>query len=156
MAEKQLYRKNGSELLLQLEKNFSLLKEKECRYVKKSLEKPLQDITKIMKLMEAMREDTFEQITIYDGNTPYEFNAKNMHIITYGGREIFRIYFFKDNTWSLFAYPECRSGFDSLYYRPGMPGFEETKRHFEAVSTEVTALKQKHTPPIQEINGGDV
>ena len=34
-----------------------------------------------------------------------------------------------------------RSGFDDLYYLPGMSGFEESKRHFQEMSTEVTLQK---------------
>ena len=136
MAEKHLNKKTGSELLNELETDLRLLEQNAGHKYATTMEGWLRDLRKIIKLMNAMREDTFIQATIFGGDGS---NVKSTRIIMYEGCEIYKIHFLES------YFSGMSIGFEALYCRPDMPGFDESERHFEEVSTEVALKKKKES-----------
>ena len=137
MAENRCCNRSGDELLEELKCEIIILEENSINYICTGPDEPSNDFKKVMRLMKAMRDCTFEQTDIYNGNNSSAvYNIKHTRVITYGGREILRIFFLKDYTWRLSISRECQRGFNLLY-------FEARKRHGEDVFTEFQKLSLK-------------
>ena len=133
----QRYAISGNEILKELESDYILMQTIVQQYYNKTPNKPSNALIKIVRLMEATYDEAFEETVSYvDGQC-----TQTTRIITYDGCEIFSVDFTNCYERGKSVYHECRSGFDDLYYRPTMPGFEESKRHFEEISTEVALQK---------------